>query len=216
MRAIIVANGTIDKGEDYTHFVRTEDWVIAADGGASVALRLGLQPRVVVGDLDSLPARVRSRLEKGGCLFVQHPAHKDETDTELAIQYALAHGAEEVVLLGAAGGRLDHALANVFLLGMPALEKVRARIVAGRTEVWLLRGGQDMDIHGQPGDTVTLLPLGQDAVGITATGVEWALDGATLPFGLARGVSNVMMGDTARVALRDGLVLVFHIGAVAG
>jgi len=196
--------------------VREGDWVIAADGGAAVALKLGLHPRVVVGDLDSLPIRVRSRLEKEGCLFEQHPPHKDETDTELAIQYALAHGSDEVVLLGAAGGRLDHALANVFLLGMPALEKVRARIVAGRTEVWLLRGGRTMDIHGQPGDTVTLLPVGQAAVGVTTTGLEWKLHDDTLPFGLARGVSNVMTSDTARVALREGLLLVFRIGQVSG
>lgn len=215
MRAIIVANGSVEKGEKYQHLVRTDDWVIAADGGASVALKLGLQPRVVVGDLDSLPVRVRSRLEKGGCQFVQRPAHKDETDTELAIQYALAHGADEIVLLGAAGGRLDHALANVFLLGMPALAKVRARIVAGRTEVWLLRGGHEQEIRGEHGDTVTLLPLGQDAVGITTTGLEWVLDDDTLPFGLARGVSNVMATDTARVVLREGLVLVFHIGQAA-
>ena len=211
MRAIIVANGSTDQGENYSHLLRPDDWVIAADGGAAVALKLGLHPRVVVGDLDSLPARVRSRLEKGGCLFVQHPAHKDETDTELAIQYALAHGAEEIVLLGATGGRLDHALANVFLLGLPALATVRARLVASRSEVWLLRGGHELEIHGERGDTVTLLPLGQDAVGITTTGLEWAPHNDTLRFGPARGVSNVMASDTAQVALREGLLLVFHI-----
>ncbi|MBM4431840.1 MAG: thiamine diphosphokinase [Chloroflexi bacterium] len=211
MRAIIVANGSAAKGENYQHLVRIDDWVIAADGGASVALKMGLHPRLVVGDLDSLPARLRSRLEKLGCSFVLYPARKDETDTELAIRYALAQGAEEIVLLGATGGRLDHTLANVFLLGLPALGHVRARIVAGGTQIWLLRGGQELELPGEPGDTVTLLPLGQDAVGITTTGLEWALQNDTLPFGPARGVSNVLVSSTARVALREGLLLVFQI-----
>jgi thiamine pyrophosphokinase len=210
MRAIIVANGCVEKGEAAGQLVAPGDVVIAADGGARVAQQLGLQPQVVVGDLDSLAGDVRASLEERGCRFIDHPARKDETDTELAIQHALGLGADEIVLLGAIGGRLDHTLANVLLLGMPALKGVRARIVAGGTEAWLIHAGEELAIHGQPGDTVTLLPLGQDAVGITTTGLEWVLDDDTLYFGPARGVSNVMTADVARVALREGLLLVLR------
>jgi thiamine pyrophosphokinase len=123
-------------------------------------------------------------------------------------------GADEIVLLGAVGGRLDHTLANVLLLGMPTLVGVKVSIVAGNTEAWLIRAGEELAIHGQPGDTVTLLPLGQDAVGITTAGLEWALHDDTLHFGPARGVSNVMTAEVARVALREGLVLALRIRAV--
>jgi thiamine pyrophosphokinase len=94
---------------------------------------------------------------------------------------------------------------------MPELAGIRARIVAGNTETWLIRSGEELEIHGQPGDTVTLLPLGQDAVGVTTAGLEWALDDDTLAFGPARGVSNVMTTETARVALREGLLWVLRI-----
>nr|MBC7244857.1 thiamine diphosphokinase [Chloroflexota bacterium] len=211
MRAIIVANGRIEEGENYRSLARADDWVIAANGGAMVALQLGLEPRVVVGDLDSLPLEVRIRLEEHGCQFVGHPARKDETDTELAIRYALEQGADEIVLLAATGDRLDHTLANVFLLGMPRLEGKKAKIIAGHTEVWLLRGGNELEIQGRPGDIVTLLPLGQDAVGIDSSGLEWVLCDDTLRFGPARGVSNVMTAERARVSLRTGLLLVFRV-----
>lgn len=211
MRAIIVANGHVEEGEQYSGLVRAGDLVIAADGGAMIALQLGLQPQVVVGDLDSLPSEMRLELEKRGCQFVPHPTRKDETDTELAIWYALEQGAEEIVLLAAAGDRLDHTLANVFLLGMPQLEGKKTKIIASRTEVWLLRGGEELEIEGEPGDIVTLLPLGQDAVGITSSGLEWALRDDTLLFGPARGVSNVMTAEKARVSLRTGLMLVFKV-----
>ncbi|MEM4723663.1 MAG: thiamine diphosphokinase [Candidatus Hadarchaeum sp.] len=211
MRAIIVANGQVEEGEQYSGLVRTGDLIIAADGGVMIALQLGLQPGVVVGDLDSLPSEMRLELEKQGCQFVHHPTRKDETDTELAIRYALEQGAEEIVLLAATGDRLDHTLANVFLLGMPQLEGKKAKIIASRTEVWLLRGGEELYIEGKPGDIVTLLPLGQDAVGITSSGLEWALHDDTLRFGPARGVSNVMTAERARVSLRTGLLLVFRV-----
>lgn len=211
MRAIIVANGCIEEGENYQSLVRADDWIVAADGGAVIALQLGLVPRVVVGDLDSLPFEVRDQLEEHGCEFVSHPARKDETDTELAIRYALEQGADEIVLLAATGDRLDHTLANVFLLGMPQLKGKKAKIITRNTEVWLLRGGEELEIRGQPGDIVTLLPFGQDAMGIHSNGLEWALHDDTLHFGPARGVSNVMTEETARVSLREGLLVVFRV-----
>jgi len=219
MRAIIVANGHVEEGEGYQHLLRPGDLVIAADGGAAIARRLGLEPQAVVGDMDSIPPQLRTRLEKRDCQFVSHSPRKDETDTELAIQYALDHGAQEIVLLGAVGDRLDHTLANVFLLGMPLLQGIKASIVAGNTQVWLVR--ETLEIAGQPGDIVTLLPLGQDAIGVSTNGLEWALDDDTLRFGPARGVSNVMTSSQARVSLDKGLLVVIKVnqpdpGAIGG
>jgi thiamine pyrophosphokinase len=211
MRAIIVANGSVEENETHAQAVQADDLIIAADGGALIALKLDLQPRVVIGDMDSLPPEIRMELTERGCQFVSHSPRKDETDTELAIQYALQAGADEIVLLGATGDRLDHTLANVLLLGMPELERVPATIVAGSTQVWLLRGGSELEFGGTPGDIVTLLPLGQDAIGVSAAGLEWALHDDTLRFGPARGVSNVMTMPEARVRLREGRLLVLHV-----
>jgi thiamine pyrophosphokinase len=211
MRAIIVANGHVEPDERYGHLLRADDLVIAADGGAVLARQLGLAPQVVIGDLDSLPSELRAELEAHECQFVAHSPRKDETDTELAIRHAVERGAGEVVLLGAVGDRLDHTLANVFLLGLPDLAGIRTTIVSADSETWLLRGGGELEIRGRPGDTVTLLPVGQDAVGVSTEGLEWPLDGDTLPFGPARGVSNVMTAPEARVTLRQGLLLVFRL-----
>jgi thiamine pyrophosphokinase len=211
MRAIIIANGQVTEDERYDHLVGPDDWIIAADGGAAIAQQLGLEPQVVIGDMDSVSPELRSQLEARGCQFVDHPARKDETDTELAIQYALEQGAREIVLLAATGDRLDHTLANIFLLGMPGLGAAKAKIIARNTEVWLIHGGGELEVHGHPGDIVTLLPLGQDAIGVRSRGLEWALHDDTLRFGPARGVSNVMTSPKAWVALREGLLLVFRV-----
>jgi len=93
---------------------------------------------------------------------------------------------------------------------------VRAKIVSGDTEVWLLRGGGELEVDGEPGDIVTLLPVGQDAVGVRTMGLEWALHGDTLRFGPARGVSNVMTAAQAQVALREGVLLVFRVRRDSG
>jgi len=102
-------------------------------------------------------------------------------------------------------------LANVFLLGMPELNEIQARIATQDSGTWLIRGGQMLEIYGEPGDIVSLLPVGQDATGITTAGLEYELLNGTLLFGLARGVSNVMTQDKARVVLKEGMLLVTRV-----
>ena len=208
MRAIIIANGQGMDAEPGRAEVRPGDWIVAADGGAVWALAWGLEPDLVIGDMDSLPPAVRARLEAQGCRFLHHPRRKDETDLELALRHVVEQGAREIIILGAWGGRLDHALANVLLLTLPILTGVRVRFVAGDDQAVLVRGGETLRLVGRPGDLVSLLPLGGDAQGVTTEGLAWALGNERLRFGFSRGVSNEMTALTARVTVGAGLLLV--------
>jgi thiamine pyrophosphokinase len=210
VRAIIIAGGRSHPNENWQTWAREGDLIVGADGGAAQALAHGLSPDVVIGDMDSLPAAARARLEEGGARFVVHPRAKDETDLELALTYTVAQGAREIIILGALGGRLDHTVANVLLLALPQLEGVGVRIVEGDEETLLLRGGETTALNGQVGDLVSLLPLGGDVRGVTTSGLAWALQGDTLRFGRSRGVSNEMIAPVARVKVEDGCLLVVH------
>src|SRR5450631_4011929 len=99
--------------------------VIAADAGALLAGPLGLTLDLVVGDGDSLGEPALDELGRAGVAIERSPAEKDPSDTELALIAASVRGATDVVILGAFGGRLDHELANIWILAHPAL--------AGRT-----------------------------------------------------------------------------------
>lgn len=209
MRAIIIAGGQAGDG-GWKDWVRDGDWIIGADGGAGRALAWGLVPDLVIGDMDSLTGEDRAILEGRGCRFVEHPRAKDETDLELALRYAVEMGTQEIVVLGALGGRLDHTLANVLLLTLPVLDGVSVRIADGRGETLLLRGGRAVTLRGKAGDLVSLLPLGGDARGVTTSGLAWGLAGDRLRFGLSQGVSNEMTSHEARIELNEGLLLVVH------
>jgi thiamine pyrophosphokinase len=173
-------------------------------------LAWGLVPGLVIGDMDSLSDEERAELEARGCRFVVHPRAKDETDLELALTYAAELGTQEIIVLGALGGRLDHTLANVFLLALPVLADLSVRIVNGHEEALLARSGQSVTLEGEPGDLVSLLPLGGDARGVTTKGLAWTLQGDTLQFGPSRGVSNEMTAPQARVEVEGGHLLVVH------
>jgi thiamine pyrophosphokinase len=205
MRAIIFVNGEFNDPQQARDLVRAADLVIAADGGTRHALAIGVTPHVVIGDLDSLSPDDLARLEAAGARIERSSPRKDETDLELALLHAAREGASEILLLAALGGRLDQTIANLLLLALPELEGIDARIVEGTQEAFLIRG--EALVEGQPGDTVSLIPLGGDAAGVTVDGLEWPLHEDTLRFGPARGVSNVLTGEQAHVRVRQGSLL---------
>jgi thiamine pyrophosphokinase len=206
---IIFANGAPPDPETVRQHAEKAHLVLAADGGTHHALALDLVPDVVIGDLDSLSQSHQNRLRSQGTALVVRPAAKDETDLELALIYAVEHAAEPIIILAAMGGRLDQAIANVLLLTMPLLQGRDVRLVEGPQTAFVI--GSEATIRGKRGDTVSLIPLGGTAGGVTTEGLLYPLADGTLPFVPALGVSNEMTGDRAWVRVRDGLLLCVHI-----
>jgi thiamine pyrophosphokinase len=195
---------------DDRQWVRRGDLIIGADGGAARALGWGLVPHLVIGDMDSLADADQAALAAQGCRLVVHPRSKDETDLELAMIYAAQQGADEIIVLGALGKRLDHTLANILLLALPGLAGAAVRIVQGRLEVRLLRSGEVATLEGEPGDLVSLLPLGGEAHGVTTAGLAWPLQGESLHFGFTRGISNEMVAPRAEIRVDSGCLVIVH------
>jgi thiamine pyrophosphokinase len=207
---LVFANGDLNDGPAVqTALSRAADArVIAADGGARLALACQRVPHLVIGDFDSLSADELADLRSMGAKTERYPAAKDETDLELAM-LAAAQGATWIRVLGAVGDRLDQTLANITLLALPELAGRDVRLVAGRQSVWLIGPG-DHALEGAPGDTISLIPLDGDAENVRTTGLEYPLRGEKLCFGPARGVSNVVERPPARVSLDTGLLVVIH------
>jgi thiamine pyrophosphokinase len=184
--------------------------ILAADGGAQQAQFYGLPVHTLIGDMDSLDAAEVTALMNQGAAILRYPEEKNETDLELALLWAAGQGAQWIRILCAIGDRLDQTLSNVYLMALPALRGLDVRMVSGKQEAWLAFPGQTNVIQGQPGDTVSLLPLNGRAAGVRTENLYYPLRGETLAFGPARGLSNVLQSDSARVWLDDGLLLVVH------
>ena len=209
MHVVIFAGGTVQPGKAVQETLASADLIIGADSGAATALRMGYKPTIVVGDFDSLEALSLQQLQARGSQIIRVAAEKDETDTELAIQTAIDHGADAITILGALGGsRFDHTMANVMLLA--GFESPLIRIIDGPTTCWLLRGPGNETISGNPGDLLSLIPLTAEASGVSTSGLYYPLHGEPLRFGKPRGVSNVFTSEQAEVSLTSGLLLIIH------
>lgn len=205
MRAVIFANGTFNDPQQVRDLLRGDDLVVAVDGGTRYAWEVGVDPALVVGDLDSLSPDQKERLKAAGTEVSSYSPRKDQTDLELALHRTIAEGVDSILILAALGGRLDQTVANLLLLTLPELSEIEVRLMDGGQEAFVVR--EEAAIEGEPGDTVSLIPLAGDVTGITTTGLEWTLDDDELRFGATRGVSNVLKGEQASVSVRQGLLL---------
>lgn len=210
MRAVIFANGAFSSPEQARDAIRLDDILIAADGGAVHCRTLGFWPSVVIGDLDSLPDSDRDALNTHGIQIIAYPRDKDQTDLELALNYAVQNGADEIVLFGLIGGRLDHTLANLLLLSREEWGTARLMVIDGPDTVYLLRNGDRIIIRGKRGDIISLVPLSPEVTGVTTHGLRWPLKRASLQFGSTLSLSNELADATAQVHIETGKLLLIH------
>jgi thiamine pyrophosphokinase len=209
--ALVFANGDLNDGPAVQAALAQPGprLVIAADGGLRLVEQLSLSPDLVIGDMDSVdPVKLAEEVPHGTEIKA-FPTHKDETDLELALTEAARRGCDTIRVIGFLGDRLDQTLGNVYLLALPVLDHCDVRLVSHAQTTWLARPGETV-ISGQPGDTLSLLPIAGDAIGIVTEGLEYPLRHETLAFGPARGMSNVLLGTEARFTFEHGLLLVVH------
>ena len=182
--------------------------IICCDGGVRHLQQTGIKPDVIIGDMDSIDPAHLEIYSRQDVKIIKYPASKDFTDTELALDYAINLKPEAIYIWGALGGRLDHTLANVFLLEKTKTIPVKAYLIDEYCEAFLLSG--DVTFNESAGQTVSLIALSPQVEGITLRGFLYPLDDATLRMGESLAVSNIINGDEAKISVRLGSLLVIR------
>ncbi|HET8931299.1 MAG TPA: thiamine diphosphokinase, partial [Acidimicrobiales bacterium] len=194
--------------------------VIAADGGARHARHEGVTVTDLVGDLDSLTAAEVDRLTAGGARLHRFDADKDFTDFELAAQLAArrrpcgAGGIGELLVVGGAGGRLDHALGNIAVLGSADLAGHQVTALLGDAIAQVASPRRPISLDSRVGQIVSLVPIGGTARGVVTRGMRFGLHREDLDALATRGISNVVADPAASVSLDEGTLIVIEPGAV--
>ncbi len=205
---VVVVCGGEQPPPEVRSLVPPDALVIAADSGAAHAVALGLPVHIVVGDMDSVDEALLRELKIGGSRVEVHPVAKDSTDLELALARAVGLGATEIVVVGGHGGRLDHLLGNLFVLGSPLLAEVRVTAHMGGSTVHVVR--DRLTWEGRVGDLVTIFAVGTPAIGVRTEGLRYPLRGESLLPASTRGVSNELVDASPVVSLESGALLVLR------
>jgi thiamine pyrophosphokinase len=184
--------------------------VVAADSGATHAHALGLRVDVAVGDFDSIAPAELAELERANVRIERYPAAKDATDLELALDAAMSLQPSRIVVVGGVGGRLDHLLAELLLLGAERYAGPELDALLGPATIHVVR--RERVLAGRRGELISLLALHGPAVGVVTEGLIYRLRGETLAAGSSRGISNLFAQAEARISLERGALLAVRPG----
>lgn len=207
-RAAIFLNGDLSDLKSVKQYILPSDLIICADGAAAHALLLNLVPNVIIGDFDSLPKLTQNNLKKYPIKLIRFPREKDESDSELAINYAVENNFKDVLIFGLFGSRLDHMLTNIFVLENLKTKGVKAMCVEGKQEIQIVN--DQTTLKGKAGDLVSLIPLKNDVKQVTTKGLRYPLVNEDLLFGYSRGISNALAVNSAEISIKNGSLLVIH------
>lgn len=203
-RAVLFVNGQAKPGFEVA--LLPGDFLIAVDGGLRHLTRLGLKPHLLIGDLDSVSPQELAEVMNAGVEVRRFPPAKDQTDLELALEYALTNGYAQIMIAYALGERSDHTLGNINLLSRPNLVDKSAWLDDGQEEIHLV--SQAATLPTRPGDLVSLLAWGSPAEGVTTQGLRYPLRNEPLFPWQSRGISNVALSDRFELKLSSGRLLV--------
>ncbi len=206
--AAIFVNGEFERSKKTLDLLSEAELIVAVDGGLDHLTKLGVTPHIIIGDLDSVDREKLSYFEDIGVGITKFPEKKDQTDLELALQFVVESGFEKIYLLGATGGRIDHFLGNLYICSNPNFADKEIKLLSKNNELFVCK--QNQQIYGQPGDLISLIPISEQVKGIKTQGLEYPLENEDLNRWEARGISNLMVEETAKIHFQSGVLLCVH------
>ncbi len=183
-------------------FTPTEkDLVIAADKGYENLLKSNKRVDLLLGDFDSLDAKLPE------IPTVRHPIVKDDTDTALAIEYAINKGYNRFVIYGCIGGRTDHTFANLQLLHKYAEMGLEMIFVDNENCITAIKNSV-LNFKKEAMGTVSVFSLTEVSRGVSIKGLFYELSDHTLSSSNPLGVSNEFVGQESEISVKDGILMI--------
>ena len=205
MKAIIMASGNSIKKEIFNEIYSENDFIICADGGLNYLDCLNIMPNLIVGDFDSVDT---SLLEKYKNVEIKkYPPEKNFTDTEIAIEEAIAYGYKEIIIFGATGTRLDHTMANILLIERYIKQGANIKIIDNNNFIQILN--QNTTINKKEGYYLSIVPISEYIDGITLKGMKYPLLDVRVDRGSTLCISNEIIADIALISISNGMGILF-------
>lgn len=187
------------------------EMVIAVDGGALHARAHGVRYQTLVGDFDSIDAPTLEEDIAAGCDVHRFPVEKDFSDLEGALPILARKSPTHVKVFGALGGRSAHYVGALFSLSAWLHEQrgdIQELCLVGEIECHYLLSRGSLDLLLPRGTTLSLLSLTPATRGVSASGLHWTLDDATVLQSSTRTLSNRVAHEQVRITVQEGILLV--------
>jgi thiamine pyrophosphokinase len=202
-KCVIFLNGVIEDDEFIKGVIEKDAFIIAVDGGFNHTKRLGLTPRLILGDFDS--SEYEMALESDGEVH-KYNSDKSATDGEIAIDYVIENSFDEVMIVGALGNRIDHMLSNIFMLEKLSDAGITGKIIGYKNEIIFLR--DQLILSRGKYKYFSVLAISENVSGLSIKNSRYDLDYADLSRLESLCISNEFLHETVTISLVKGKAIV--------
>jgi thiamine pyrophosphokinase len=208
-KCIIIGAGECDTADLKKHLIIADgDYCIAADGGLDYLIQIGIEPNLVMGDLDSVTDTDKTQNYETRIF----PPEKDDTDMLLAIKEGLARGYRYFEIYGALGGRFDHTFANIQCLNFLINNNAEGRLIGSNGSFITMIKNSKITFKAsqyEPSRKISVFAYGGTACGVTECGLKYTTDNITIKSDFPIGISNEFTGEDAYIKVSDGILMIY-------
>ena len=202
---LLVLDADIVKTPHLKRLAEEAGIVVATDRAAERISALGVNPDVIVGDLDTADPEYVAKAKESSQTVVLHNPDQDKNDCEKGLQYLVDNGADEIFVMGISGGMVDHILNNFSILTRFAAECTIQTVQDNCVGYFIT---DKLSINTNSGERVSIIPM--PGAQVTTKGLRWDIDGEVIAWAFREGASNMAVSDKVEVSVQNGTVILFH------
>jgi thiamine pyrophosphokinase len=208
----ILAGGPEDLLPDLKLYDHKDVLWVGVDRGVFHLLKRNIKPSIAFGDFDSVTDEELAYIETQVSELKKFKPEKDETDMELALNFAIGENPEKIQLFGATGGRLDHLFANVQLMVDPLLKGKQNDIVLIDSKNYLfVKAPGTYSINHDPNlKYISFVPVTLAVKDLTLKGFKYPLENRHISIGSTLCISNELIDDYGTFSFSEGILLVIR------
>ncbi len=201
----IVAGGPVACLPDLIQYQEEGVFWVGVDNGMMTLLECGITPDHAIGDFDSIDPEILEELKEMLPSMTIAPREKDDTDTALAVKWALSQKPNKIRLFGSTGGRLDHLMGNVYLL----LEgkEIPIEMVDNQNIASAYYPGTQTVSCDETYKYISFLPLSTVVEQLTLDSFKYPLVKHNLWLGSTICVSNELIQDSGTFSFAKGILM---------
>lgn len=206
MRAIVVTGGNPPSKELLMKYIKEDDYIVGVDKGCNALYKYDINPHLILGDFDSAKKEVIEEFNNRGSEVLEFEPEKDFTDTDLGYIKAKEYGADEILLFGATGTRVDHMLGNMGLLFKALREGVKLKIIDDNNLMYLI--DKETTFKGEYGDIISFHSLTDVVKNINIKGAKYKLENYDMTLLEPRAICNEFLNEDITISFDSGIILV--------
>ena len=174
--------------------------IYCADGGANICYELGLTPKEIYGDLDSIKNEVKEFYQEKNIKFIKFQVEKDYTDSELILN-EIQNKYNVIYCIAGLGGSIDHELTNINLL-----DKYSNLIFISQKEK-IFKIDSNYKFNNMINTKISFIIFSDEVKGLTLKGFKYNIENLGIKKGEARCISNVIVENEANLLIKLGSLL---------